>query len=414
MNRSLLSLFGALTLALAAPLAAGSGATILLVARDTQDHRVAGVRFIYQEVKTGLTSRAGETELNLPVGEEPGKQIRLALAPGTKGTAQWFLVDPAINVPDLASPAEVVLMRRSEILALAAEVRDARRAPNLRGELSEEDRRKVLIEAAARRGLTETQLEKAIRSFGETQDPRDKGIAAFLEGQYATAEELLERVREKQKSGYLETLRYLGASQVGQGKYRAAASTLRGALSLQQEDSSLLRALGIALLGGDQWAEAESLFRRGRAAPAQGPRHRRREPRARQYQGRHRPQQPRRTVADHPTPGRGRAPGAQGARDPGRIPEQHRPRAPESTGGHGKLPRRPRGPGQDRSGDRGLPPLRHPYASLGAARAEGRGATRRAWSPGAQGARARGNRTSAQQGEARDTGRTSPSKDPVG
>jgi hypothetical protein len=179
MRRTLLFLLG-LVGAVGTLAAAKTGLTILLVARDLHSQRISGVRFTFQEVKTGLTNQQGEAELNLPLGDDPGKQIRVSLVPSSTKSNDWFLVDPAINVPDTASPAEVVLMQRSELRQIAAEVRDTTHAPSRPGEFSDEDRERILIEAAARRGLTEPQLESAIRSFGETQDPKDRGIAAFL------------------------------------------------------------------------------------------------------------------------------------------------------------------------------------------------------------------------------------------
>jgi hypothetical protein len=83
--------------------------------------------------------------------------------------------------------------------------------------------KRALVAAAARRGLTAEQLESAIRSFSETQDPKDRGIAAYLEGQYQQAEELLDGVAEKKERDLVETLRYLGATRYQQAKYRAAA-----------------------------------------------------------------------------------------------------------------------------------------------------------------------------------------------
>jgi len=56
-------------------------------------------------------------------------------------------------------------------------------------------------------GLTPAQLETALRSFAETQDPKDKGIAAYLEGQYSQAEDLLSKAVEKKESDLVESYR---------------------------------------------------------------------------------------------------------------------------------------------------------------------------------------------------------------
>ncbi|HBL27213.1 MAG TPA: hypothetical protein DD490_10295, partial [Acidobacteria bacterium] len=157
-------------------------------------------------------------------------------------------------------------MRRSTFRQIAAEARDASRQPAPdRAELTSEDRKRVLVETAARHGLTADQLETALRSFAETQDSQDRGIAAYLEGEFSQAEELLNKAAEKQASDFVETLRYLGAAQYEQAKYRAAADAFRKAVALRGEDPVLLSWLGRTLHELAEWAEAEPLKRRALA-----------------------------------------------------------------------------------------------------------------------------------------------------
>lgn len=52
----------------------------------------------------------------------------------------------------------------------------------------------------------------ALRSFEETQDPKDKAIVAYIEGDYAQAETLLSNVAGKNGIDLVEILCYLGAS----------------------------------------------------------------------------------------------------------------------------------------------------------------------------------------------------------
>ncbi|MBW8878213.1 MAG: tetratricopeptide repeat protein [Acidobacteria bacterium] len=246
----------------AATLAAAGGTRILLIARDHEDHPLPGVRFAFEGIESKATNQAGATELDLPTEHQPGQPIKLLLLPSSKRSEEWFLVNSQVNIPNGASSAEVVLMQRSVFRQVAAEARDARRTKAARsGEATVEDRRQALISAAARHGLSAEQVESAVRSFAETQDPKDRGIVAYLEGHYLQAEELLNGVAEKKEQDFVETLRYLGVAQYQQGKYRAAVSSFRKALSLHGESAVLLSWLGNSLRELAEWTEAERLLR---------------------------------------------------------------------------------------------------------------------------------------------------------
>jgi len=266
MRRRLLGLLVVLLVAVQLP-AAAAGTRIRLVARDHEDHPLSGFRFAYQGLETLPTSPAGATDLDLPPEHRPGQPVKiLLLVPKPEKAEEWFLVNPLVNIPAPGTPAEVVLMRRSAFREIAAEARDAsRQAVSGQADLTAEDRKRVLVETAARHGLTADQLETALRSFAETQDPKDKGIAAYMAGEFAKAEDLLNQAAEKKESDYVDTLYYLGASQYKQGKYRAAAVTFRKAVGLRGEDPGLLSWLGNSLQQLAEWAEAEPLMRRALA-----------------------------------------------------------------------------------------------------------------------------------------------------
>ena len=241
------------TLSIATNLMASPGSRILLIARDLENHPLSGFHFSYSGVESHATTGAGATELDLPPGQGPGQQIKILLVLRSEQTEDWFLVNPQVKVPTGSNAAEVVLMRRSTFRQIAAEERDA---PEKNG---------VLVAAAARRGLTVEQLESAIQSFAETKDPKDRGIAAYLEGQYQQAEELLSGAAEKKDLDYIEVLRYLGVTQYQQAKYRAASDSFHKALALSSEDPILLSWLGESLRALGNWTEAEPLMRRALA-----------------------------------------------------------------------------------------------------------------------------------------------------
>ncbi|HSS47809.1 MAG TPA: tetratricopeptide repeat protein, partial [Thermoanaerobaculia bacterium] len=274
MRRQLLCTLGLLFMATA--LEAANSTQILLIARDLKDHPLSGFRFSYEQVKSKPTNRAGATELDIPPKQQSGKNIKIQLVPGSKRAVEWFLVNPQVNIPTYSDSAAVVLMRRSELRQIAAIARDAPRATAARsGELTAENRKRALVDEAARHGLTAEELETAIRSFGETQDPRDRGVAAYLEGRYSQAEELLSGAVEKKESDLVEILRYLGAAQYEQAKYRVAAETFRKAVALRGGDAALLSWLGGSLHKLAEWTEAEPLMRRALAIDEKrlGPEH---------------------------------------------------------------------------------------------------------------------------------------------
>ena len=258
---SLAFLLTAATLAFAA-----AAPQMVLVARDLEEHPLAGLRFAYEGFESHPTNRVGATELALPQDHRPGQQIKILLVPGSKSAKKWFLINPQINVASGSASAEVVLMLRGDFRKLASEVRDAPSAKaNGTNNRTEEDQHRALIAAAARYGLSAEQLDSAIRSFGETQDPKDKGIAAYLEGKYQKAVVFLSEAAHKKEGDLVETLLYLGAAQEEQAQYESAVATFRKALALRGDDTALLSWLGNSLRELAVWAEAEALMRRALA-----------------------------------------------------------------------------------------------------------------------------------------------------
>src|SRR5881394_605847 len=162
-----------LSLLLTPPMPAASAATrILLVARDLEDKPLPGFRFAYGGVESPPTNKAGATQLELPPDHRPGQPIKILLVPASKQTEKWFLVNTQVNIPTGSSSAEMVLMLRSKFRKIASEVRDAPSSKVDRsGSPTAEDQHRALVAAAARHGLSADQLESAIRSFAETQDP---------------------------------------------------------------------------------------------------------------------------------------------------------------------------------------------------------------------------------------------------
>ena len=243
--------------------ASAAGTQILLVARDHEDRLLSGFRFMYQGIESKPTNQAGVTELDLPPEHRPGQQIKLHLVvPTSKQSEEWFLVDPMVNLPAPHAQAEVVLMRRNAFRQFTEKAFGALQpAASEPSGLTAEEQRRVLVEVAKSYGLTAEQVEAALRSFAETENLQDRGIVAYLEGDFSRSEEILEVFEKSIDAKHVEALRYLGAAQYEQGKYLAAADTFRKAVALRGDDPALLSWFGEVLHQLAEWEEAERMIR---------------------------------------------------------------------------------------------------------------------------------------------------------
>ena len=235
---------------------------VSIKALDPHGKVLPGIRFTFAGVQSLPTDKTGVTDLQVPP-LDAGESIKVDLPSSL--SEEWFLVDSMVHAPaGLAEgPVEVVLMRRADLRVLAGEARDAAGQASRPGEqISEAQRHQILIDYAAQYGLSEEEFSAAILAFGQTDDPMDRGIAEYLAGEYAQAEESLLEAVEARESDYLEPLRYLGATQYAQGDYPAAVGTFRKAVGLRANDLPLLGCLGNSLYGVALWRESEEIQRR--------------------------------------------------------------------------------------------------------------------------------------------------------
>ncbi len=153
-------------------------------------------------------------------------------------------------------------MRRTDLRLLAGEAREASQASGPDRVIGEAQRREILVDFAAKYGLSEEELMTALEAFGSTDDPMDRGIAAYLDGEYGKAEASLLEAVETQESDFLESLRYLGATEYAVGDYGAAAGTFRKAVGLRGDDLALLSWFTSSLQNAARWSECEEASRR--------------------------------------------------------------------------------------------------------------------------------------------------------
>jgi len=177
-------------------LSAGTGARMLLVARDLDEHPLAGFRFAYAGVASQPTNSAGATELDLPPNHPPGQQIRIQLLAGSKQAEEWFLVAPQINIPSGSAPAEVVLMQRS---GLAAARNIIKRNDEAKA-VTQAEKNAIRDEVAKQVHLRGDELQVQMRSLAKlTTDPDTQAVVTRYNQDYpydfAISQGLLDSIR---------------------------------------------------------------------------------------------------------------------------------------------------------------------------------------------------------------------------
>lgn len=266
MFRQLFSLFGFCLIALPLP---GFSIAIPIVAHDSEHNPVPGVIFTSAGIDSLPTNAAGATQLDLPAGHESGRQIDIDLVnpPATNLTTtvpgkNWILVTHTISVPSSKGVVEVVLVSRSSLHQIATQLIDDDVADHFHAQPTRErDRKEVLADAAKSHGLTPEQLDIVIASVAQSPSPIDRGIAAFLKGQYLESEKLFTEASTHERNDPLGALLYLGTSQFEEGKLEEAASTFKRAFALNPENALLANARGQTFLRLGNLNESERLFR---------------------------------------------------------------------------------------------------------------------------------------------------------
>jgi tetratricopeptide (TPR) repeat protein len=254
----------------------GSGASrisLVALAAGAGTRPVAGLCFGYGGTVSKPTNDGGATELKLPAGYPPGRQIVIDLVEtAVIRPERWQLVNNRINVPAPGESAALMLMRRREVYEIADELRQSSTEEPLQaGESPLGESRRAPGDVAARHGLTVGQLQEAIAVFGDTPDAMDRGIALYLQGKYALAEKILSDVAASNPRDLVEASRYLGAAQFAQDKYQAAAETFRKALALRPKDADLYNWLGVCRYTVADLQGAEILYRQAVAIDEQAP-----------------------------------------------------------------------------------------------------------------------------------------------
>jgi tetratricopeptide (TPR) repeat protein len=264
---------------------AAAAVQITIVAEDYKGRPVKDVHFT--SLATGAvsapTTAEGRTKVELPAGLKPGDDAELNVGRVHDAQPDWVFISPwnrIVKVPKPGDYYKVVLARRGDREALesgdglramtASILAETSKAATPQQPVTEEQRKRILEEQAARFGLPAAEIDKAIMAWKErAQDPYDIGIAALYERNYPKAAEQLEKslkVRKTQEAEFREKVAeaayFLGQAQYEQGHYAQAAESYRQALERRPDDALTMNAYGLTLVETGKYQEAEPLLKR--------------------------------------------------------------------------------------------------------------------------------------------------------
>jgi tetratricopeptide (TPR) repeat protein len=257
--------------------------TVLAV--DVKRRPIKDVRFtaIAIGAPSAPTTAEGHTHIVLPVGIKPGAGVELLIARPVKGEQEWVFISPWDGVATMHGPdsyTKIVLALRSEkeilesgdgmraitqrILARISEATTPKQS------VTEEQRRKILVEASEHFGLKPVEIDQAIKAWKErAQDPYDIGIAALYERNYSKAMAQLEtslKLREEQevqsREKVAEAAFFLGQARYERGWYALSVESYRRAMELRPNDTLTINAYSFALLRAGEYPEAEAVLKR--------------------------------------------------------------------------------------------------------------------------------------------------------
>jgi tetratricopeptide (TPR) repeat protein len=259
---------------------AANGETLNLAAEDIHGRPVKNVRFstLAAGETSAPTDKEGRTKVALPASLETGESVALRVQVRKQEKTDWVFISPwdgRVAADGQGSPAKIVLARRGDREALesadgaramtASVLAGINRAATPQQPVMETQRKRALAQQAERFGLSDGDLDKAIRTWKErTEDPYDRGIAALYERNYSGAVEQLEKsfaLRTANEAGARdkagEAAFFLGQALYEQGQYAKAAESFREAALRRSDDALTINAYGLALLRAGSYYEAK-------------------------------------------------------------------------------------------------------------------------------------------------------------
>jgi tetratricopeptide (TPR) repeat protein len=279
-------------LMLAAAYASAETGYVTVEVQDAQRRPLRGVDIGVEGIGgSRLSGDDGKAQLPLAKNAAPSDWITLQILHSPAGK-DFVIVSPwdyRVQVPSFAEKPEnfirVVVVERGDraalengsvVTALAAKINTAKTPKPANPQSRPLDSQQALATVASQYGLSTTDVDSAIRSWGKkTADHYEAGMAALYENNYSGASaELADALGQRQqqlKSGQspavtdqknvVDAAFFLGVSLFQQGNYARAAEDFRTSLALRPGDPLLLNNLAISLEHAGDYEESERTFR---------------------------------------------------------------------------------------------------------------------------------------------------------
>ncbi len=281
-------LLGALLCAASGALWAESGVLVVHV-EDVQGHPISGVQIGTKgDGGTAFTGDDGKARIRLAKQTKAGSWVSLQILKSPPGkdfvmNSPW---DSRVLVPSFENESEnfipITVMRRGDRTALVsgnflgaatAQIDEANAQKTAGRQAPREDPKASLAAVARRYGLDPDELDKAIRTWGESAtDPYQAGLAALYQRNYpAASTQLKESLQNREtklatdQKNVTDAAFFLGQSLYEEGKYRESANAYKRCLQLRPSDGMILNNLAVSLEAAGDYAAAEPLYQRALA-----------------------------------------------------------------------------------------------------------------------------------------------------
>jgi tetratricopeptide (TPR) repeat protein len=260
--------------------------------QDAQRRPVRGVDIGVEGIGgSHLSGDDGKAQLALAKSAAPNDWITLQILHSPTGK-DFVIISPwdyRVQIPSFADKPEnfirVVIVERGDraalengsvVTALAAKINTVKTPKNANPQTPPPDPKQALATVASQYGLSTTDVDTAIRSYGKkTTDHYEAGMAALYEDNYSGASTALTGALEQRQQklnsdsprapsdqkNVADAAFFLGTALFQQGRYAQAADAFRTALNFRPNDPQVLSNLAVSLTYAAQYKEAEQVFR---------------------------------------------------------------------------------------------------------------------------------------------------------
>jgi tetratricopeptide (TPR) repeat protein len=262
---------------------------LLVHVEDVQGRPISGLQIgVKGDGGSKVTGNDGEARIPLAKQTREGHPVSLQILSSPPGK-DFVMISPwdretivpsfenesknFVNVVVVRPGDRTALLNGTFLAAATAQISKANAPKTGARRPPKEDPMANLALVAAQYGLNPDDLDKAIRSWGETTtDPYQAGLAALYRRKYREASaQLKESLQNREaklatdQTAVADAAFFLGQSLSWEGKYRESAAAFHRYLEFKPNDVSALSSLGLSLTEAGDYAEAEPLLQRALA-----------------------------------------------------------------------------------------------------------------------------------------------------